>query len=276
MWNCLCDCGKSTITMTSNLKNGNTKSCGCYQQERSSTTKIKNIVGKKYTRLFVKEKINNEHYLCVCDCGNEIIAKRGNLTSGNTKSCGCLAKESLSNRRLIDMTGEKCGELTVIKLGSSIGDKTQKWLCKCSCGIYTIVDGQKLRNGHTQSCGHLRNSKPESIIVHYLKALNISYKKEWMYDDLLSSKGYPLRFDFKINYENKYFLLEYQGIQHYKECKDNFGLQQRKVTDIQKKEYCKRNNIELREITYKEDIVNALEKILIEHNLLQDNPVPSL
>lgn len=28
-WSCLCDCGKETFVFSSNLKNGNTKSCGC-------------------------------------------------------------------------------------------------------------------------------------------------------------------------------------------------------------------------------------------------------
>ncbi len=35
-WLCLCDCGNSKITTTSNLKKGNTKSCGCLQHEGRS------------------------------------------------------------------------------------------------------------------------------------------------------------------------------------------------------------------------------------------------
>lgn len=34
-WNCICDCGKERTVMGSNLKAGNTKSCGCLQKERS-------------------------------------------------------------------------------------------------------------------------------------------------------------------------------------------------------------------------------------------------
>lgn len=32
-WKCVCDCGKETIVSGSNLKNGNTKSCGCIHSE---------------------------------------------------------------------------------------------------------------------------------------------------------------------------------------------------------------------------------------------------
>lgn len=33
VWNCKCDCGKLTKTYAYRLKNGATKSCGCYQRE---------------------------------------------------------------------------------------------------------------------------------------------------------------------------------------------------------------------------------------------------
>lgn len=33
MWLCLCDCGKSVVVNSQNLKNGHTKSCGCRKVE---------------------------------------------------------------------------------------------------------------------------------------------------------------------------------------------------------------------------------------------------
>lgn len=32
-WRCQCDCGNETLVLTSHLKNGNTKSCGCLQKK---------------------------------------------------------------------------------------------------------------------------------------------------------------------------------------------------------------------------------------------------
>lgn len=32
-WNCLCDCGKTTIVCTSNVRHGQVKSCGCLNKE---------------------------------------------------------------------------------------------------------------------------------------------------------------------------------------------------------------------------------------------------
>lgn len=33
--NCICKCGNSIKAKTSNLKSGNTQSCGCYQSDRT-------------------------------------------------------------------------------------------------------------------------------------------------------------------------------------------------------------------------------------------------
>ena len=58
----------------------------------------------------------------------------------------------------IDLTGQQFGELTVLKHAGSTAGKSQlaKWLCQCSCGNRTSVNGAYLRNGTTRSCGHLR------------------------------------------------------------------------------------------------------------------------
>ncbi len=37
-WECQCDCGDVVFVQTSNLRNGHTKSCGCYQQDQCKTT----------------------------------------------------------------------------------------------------------------------------------------------------------------------------------------------------------------------------------------------
>lgn len=53
------------------------------------------LVGNVFEKLTVvcSAGKNNHHqqmWLCECQCGNEVIVRHNNLTSGNTRSCGCL------------------------------------------------------------------------------------------------------------------------------------------------------------------------------------------
>lgn len=61
-----------------------------------------NIIGHKFGRLTVLERIKTEDYFsykCSCECGNTTLVKRtGTLTSGNTQSCGCLKDEETLKR----------------------------------------------------------------------------------------------------------------------------------------------------------------------------------
>lgn len=59
--------------------------------------------------------------------------------------------------RVIDLTGQQFGQLTVIGRGPSTRiNGFATWACKCDCGKFTVVSGIDLRAGHTQSCGHLK------------------------------------------------------------------------------------------------------------------------
>ena len=58
--------------------------------------------------------------------------------------------------KLIDLTGQKFYELTVI--GQAPADKwgRTRWNCICSCGKPVIATGYDLKNGRHKSCGHDR------------------------------------------------------------------------------------------------------------------------
>lgn len=59
------------------------------------------FLGKKFNRLTVIEefpyRVNKKIvYKCLCDCGNYVNVVKQSLKNGNTKSCGCLQKEKIS------------------------------------------------------------------------------------------------------------------------------------------------------------------------------------
>lgn len=74
--------------------------------EKAITTKKRqrdtsSIIGEKFGRLTVLEYLGNDkrrnsQFLCQCECGNKVVVGYGKLSSGWTKSCGCLQKEVAS------------------------------------------------------------------------------------------------------------------------------------------------------------------------------------
>ena len=56
------------------------------------------------------------------------------------------------SRKKLDLTGHRYGKLTVIGPAENIGTRTA-WLCRCDCGRETVVRSNRLRSGHTTSCG---------------------------------------------------------------------------------------------------------------------------
>jgi hypothetical protein len=61
---------------------------------------FKDLSGKTFGRLkaiIKSENRNNKvHWECICECGNKAIVSSWKLSSGHTKSCGCLQKEMAS------------------------------------------------------------------------------------------------------------------------------------------------------------------------------------
>jgi hypothetical protein len=60
--------------------------------------KIMNLSGLAFGRLIVRSRSENDirggaKWLCECECGTTVVVSRGNLTNGNTQSCGCLHRE---------------------------------------------------------------------------------------------------------------------------------------------------------------------------------------
>ena len=101
----------------------------------------------------------------------------------------------------------------------------------------------------------MRASRGEIKIEEILQKAGLHFEEEYIFPDLVSSSGRPLRFDFAVFDDNGDidFLIEYQGIQHY-EAKSKFGgskgLYQQRYNDAQKRKYCAEHDITLVCIPY--------------------------
>lgn len=100
-WLCQCDCGKKRRVVAWALKKGQIKACiGCARKMRSGRPKgpVIQLAGQTFGRLKVirweTSPKGNQAWQCLCDCGNTTWVVTGSLTRGNTRSCGCLRRET--------------------------------------------------------------------------------------------------------------------------------------------------------------------------------------
>lgn len=116
-WRCRCDCGAERAVSHSGLLYGRSLSCGCLKAEKARATcqarKIPiapgmkanakhDLTGQRFGKLLVVQQAPDHvsssgtrttMWECVCDCGQRITCRTYSLTSGHTRSCGCLIYE---------------------------------------------------------------------------------------------------------------------------------------------------------------------------------------
>jgi hypothetical protein len=294
MWLCKCDCGNNAKVSSQELKRGSTKSCGCYNKEKAKNFCFEDLIGQKFGRWTVLEKVEKPEYLkgdgtywlCRCDCGNEKIKSRRNLLNGDSSSCGCYQKEQASKAYLNDLTGKRFGKLVVISRAenniNSSGRVKVVWLCKCDCGNKTNVTSGELKSGDTKSCGCLS----ESFIAHEIKKYFVeNYNAQTEYKILKNpiTKHY-LPYDIYISKEKnlivKNIYIEINGEQHYKlnpwhkriakrnNTTPEQEFQKQKRRDVLKKKFANKNGVyievDLRKIY---SIKEAIKYIEIKESL---------
>lgn len=235
--------------------------------------KLIDLTGQRFGRLSVIKRAPNKNnctcWLCLCDCGKEVIVRSDLLRSGGTKSCGCLKMETViktGKNNFKDLTGQRFGKLVAI---SSIYDektKRYKWLCQCDCGNNILVLGSSLNSKNTQSCGCMK-SRGENIIKNIFNKNNINYISQ--YHIVINNKDYY--YDFAILEENKVVkLVEFDGIQHYGRI-SGWATEERwkqlQKSDKIKNKYAIENNLPLYRIPYWE-IDNLTLSLIFDNKFL--------
>ena len=138
-WKCQCDCGNIIIARSDQLKNGSTKSCGCYKNKVFAENNKKrphlDLTNQKFgklTALYPTEERSKDSrviWQCICDCGNYIKVNTHDLQGNRTTSCGCLKSK---------------GELKIEKIlqdNNIIFEKQKKFeTCKFKNGYYALFD----------------------------------------------------------------------------------------------------------------------------------------
>ena len=113
----------------------------------------------------------------------------------------------------------------------------------------------------------MRASRGEIKIEEILREAELNFKMEYIFPDLRSPNGRPLRFDFVIfDDDGKIdFIIEYQGKQHY-EPSQKFGgkkgFYQQQYNDNQKRRFCALHDFKLIEIPYTDENLISYDYIM--------------
>jgi hypothetical protein len=68
--------------------------------EEKYMPKFRNVKGERFGNLTALAHEGAGYWSCLCDCGNTCRVRVGSLTSGNTRSCGCLRRKNPGRPRL--------------------------------------------------------------------------------------------------------------------------------------------------------------------------------
>ena len=84
-------------------------------------------------------------------------------------------KETIMGK-LIDLTGNRFGRLTVLGFSNIDNNRSTHWHCECDCGKICIVNGNSLKRGLTRSCGCLNREMSSKRLITHNKSYTQTYK----------------------------------------------------------------------------------------------------
>ncbi len=142
------------------------ETCNWFSWRYKMHRNVKDLNGQRFNKLTILRRHGSSRqgrarWKCKCDCGEETVVIGYDLTSGNTKSCGCnKAISSRVNGQIYkkDISGKRVGRLTAVNPTNLRTHGEVVWGCSCDCGEMTLVNVGALVGGKIKSCGCLSDA----------------------------------------------------------------------------------------------------------------------
>jgi hypothetical protein len=136
------------------------------------------LTGQRFGRLVAREIVGRDGYRilwrCDCDCGRSKVAPTTRLRGGNTRSCGCLHRESVlashlrrGHKTAEQRIGETHARLTILSIVDRVVGGDCRILTRCECGREHVALLGNVVSGMTRSCGCLLDEarrQPKNVI----------------------------------------------------------------------------------------------------------------
>ena len=184
---CECQCGTIKSVVKDSLTRGKSISCGCHRDKLTKERNSKDYTGQRFGRLVAikptgESRNYNRIWECQCDCGNTCYVATNDLTSENTRSCGCLQKEwyKKHGERQAEWIRQHSGELSPTWNPNLTDEDRKANKARSSDKQWTACARRtKKRDNHTcQCCGY---HSQKGIVSHHKNGWDNF--KEQRYDD---------------------------------------------------------------------------------------------
>jgi hypothetical protein len=234
----------------------------CANNIRKTTEQIienfKKVHGDKYNYSKVNYKNTHEKVIIICPIHGEFEQSPHNHLIWGCQICSGVKK--LTTEDFIKKSKEVHGDKYDYSLVDYKGAFEKVTIICPIHGKFEQIARNHFYGNH--GCSMCKTSKGEKLIISFLKENNITYIYQKRFRGCKNKNMLP--FDFYLPSYN--ICIEFQGEQHYV-VKSFFGgksgLENRKINDNIKRNFCKENKIKLIRIKYNKNI----EAILTRHLL---------
>ncbi len=156
-WLCRCRCGTEKTIRRDGLTTGRVKGCGCglTNKDPIGPQRVEDLSGRRFGMLTVQrrsEKVGKSgaQFVCLCDCGIEVIATKRFLLIGSVVSCGCKSEAQVKSSAYPN------GIAALRPFEPP--KKHRRWVFRCFCGNDFTAVPSAVRRGATTSCGCYRTA----------------------------------------------------------------------------------------------------------------------
>lgn len=116
IWNCKCECGTEKLIKSTHLKNGNTKSCGCYKNKFTSNRMYsggKYLTGEEFSNIRQNASVRNINFNITIQDIEEIYEEQD-------KKCSLTGVDLVFNTTAVNGDQTKIGNKRIINGNASV------------------------------------------------------------------------------------------------------------------------------------------------------------
>lgn len=198
-----CDNAHITYIMPRDIRQGKwCRECS-HNSKDNARDKLIHLVTIRGGQLLDEYESTEKHVRIICQEGHIFSIRPHKLNAGQWCSQCMLNTKENGYNNLMKVINEKQGRL----LSEYVNNHT-KLQIQCKEGHVWSVTSKDVVGGDSW-CPHCSRSKGESAIQEYLNKNRIQYWPEY------SLLGNKIKYDFLVYYNNRYMLIEYDGIQHF-------------------------------------------------------------